>query len=184
MKQTVLRGRGREITRIPRSTWAEELAQAPAGIKARLDFMSEEHHKVRYHVVEQLPRHGRPLEPEAIADNLGLALPRVREILDELERKLFFLVRDEINFRADDGDYEYLERGEYAGKTRPVGSYPPNKLGLHDMSGNAWEWTSDKFAEYTDKPQTNPYVTEGANHALRGGRPRGSGRDADRQTGR
>jgi hypothetical protein len=95
MKQTVLRGRGREITRIPRSTWAEELAQAPAGIKARLDFMSEEHHKVRYHVVEQLPRHGRPLEPEAIADNLGLALPRVREILDELERKLFFLVRDE-----------------------------------------------------------------------------------------
>jgi hypothetical protein len=95
MEQTVLRGRGREITRIPRSTWAEELAQAPAGIKARLDFMSEEHHKVRYHVVEQLPRHGRPLEPEAIADNLGLALPRVREILDELERKLFFLVRDE-----------------------------------------------------------------------------------------
>jgi hypothetical protein len=95
MEQTVLRGRGREITRIPRSTWAEELAQAPAGIKARLDFMSEDHHKVRYHVVEQLPRHGRPLEPEAIADKLGLALPRVREILDELERKLFFLVRDE-----------------------------------------------------------------------------------------
>ena len=95
MEQTVLRGRGREITGIPRSTWEEELAQAPAGIKARLDFMSEEHHKVRYHVVEQLPRHGRPLEPAAIAESLRLPLPRVGEILDELERNLFFLVRDE-----------------------------------------------------------------------------------------
>ena len=95
MEQTVLRGRGREITGIPRATWAEELAQAPARIKTRLDFMSEEHHKVRYHVVQELPRHGGPLEPAAIAKNLGLALPRVGEILDELERKLFFLVRDE-----------------------------------------------------------------------------------------
>jgi len=95
MEQTVLRGRGREITGIPRATWAEELAQAPDRIKTRLDFMSEEHHKVRYHVVQELPRQGGPLEPAAIAKSLGLALPRVREILDELERKLFFLVRDE-----------------------------------------------------------------------------------------
>ncbi len=27
----------------------------------------------------------------------------------------------------------------------PVGSFPPNSLGLYDMSGNAWEWVADYF---------------------------------------
>jgi len=76
----------------------------------------------------------------------------------------------EMNFRGDEGDFEYLEPGEYVGRTMPVGSYPPNSLGLCDMAGNAWEWVSDTHADYVAEAQVNPYATSGAGHTLRGGR--------------
>ncbi|MDO3378330.1 formylglycine-generating enzyme family protein [Geoalkalibacter halelectricus] len=40
----------------------------------------------------------------------------------------------------------------------PVGQFPPNPLGFHDMSGNAYEWVSDWYdPEYYNKsPGINP----------------------------
>jgi formylglycine-generating enzyme required for sulfatase activity len=44
---------------------------------------------------------------------------------------------------------------------RPVGSYPPNPLGLHDMTGNVAEWTRDWFRPGFDHLSTrNPVATE------------------------
>jgi formylglycine-generating enzyme required for sulfatase activity len=56
--------------------------------------------------------------------------------------------------------------------TCPVGSFPPNDFGLHEPTGNVWEWCADWFdpAYYRRSPKTAPTGPE-AGHArvMRGG---------------
>jgi formylglycine-generating enzyme required for sulfatase activity len=40
--------------------------------------------------------------------------------------------------------WQNLKIDGYEG-TAPVGSFPPNGYGLHELCGNVWEWTSDFF---------------------------------------
>lgn len=56
--------------------------------------------------------------------------------------------------------------------TAPVGSFPPNRFGLYDMHGNAWEWVEDCFAEtLAGAPTDGSAATRAgcANHVRRGG---------------
>ena len=54
--------------------------------------------------------------------------------------------------------------------TSPVGNFAPNRLGLYDMHGNAWEWCSDCYAVYPEGTVDNPHVSTGPNRILRGDR--------------
>ncbi len=96
MDDTILQGRGRQLIPVSRREWERQLAEVPQHQNDRLHFMSRDHHRVRYFVVMALPGAGKPLAPEAIAKSLALPEARVQSILDDLERELFFLVRDEL----------------------------------------------------------------------------------------
>jgi hypothetical protein len=95
MQEKVLLGRGKQMHEIPQAMWEGHLHQIPDHSRERLSFMTEQHHRVRYYAVRELVGLMKPLTPESISAALKLPLERVHVILEELEQKLFFLVRDE-----------------------------------------------------------------------------------------
>ena len=56
--------------------------------------------------------------------------------------------------------------------TCPVGTYPPNDFGLHETTGNVWEWCADWFdaAYYLSSPRRDPRgPADGQARVMRGG---------------
>ncbi len=55
-------------------------------------------------------------------------------------------------------------------RAAPVGSFPPNPFGIHDLSGNAWEWCQDWHAALPTGKIKNPTgPAEGERKVSRGG---------------
>ena len=81
---------------------------------------------------------------------------------------------DQANYH---GDYTYGSgrKGVYREETVPVGSFPSNGFGLHDMHGNVWEWVEDCWdASYSGAPTDGSVWRTGRDcfwrvRALRGG---------------
>lgn len=95
MGDSMLLGLLRGMLPVPGGLWRRNLAKDARRLEALLGFMSPEHHQVRNFAVLELPRRGAPLAPGQIASELGLPLTRVEAILGDLERRMFFLARDQ-----------------------------------------------------------------------------------------
>jgi formylglycine-generating enzyme required for sulfatase activity len=69
------------------------------------------------------------------------------------------------NFTYGDG-----KKGLYREKTTPVGSFPANAWGLHDMHGNLSQWCQDIYGDYSQKDVVDPQGAEkGQLRVQRGG---------------
>jgi hypothetical protein len=95
MNKSLLLGIWRILLRIPRPIWQQEVARSARAGEKSLAFMTDGHHRVRDFVVRELPRFEKPIPPETIAQSLDMEQEHVISILDELEKNLTFLYRNE-----------------------------------------------------------------------------------------
>ncbi|MBU0516401.1 MAG: hypothetical protein KJ621_16715 [Proteobacteria bacterium] len=95
MPDKLMIGLWRFIIKLPPSLWEKKIAGAARAFEARAGRFTEDHRRVHHFVVRELPAAGGPLAPEVVADGLGLPLDKVTAILDDLEKNMTYLWRNE-----------------------------------------------------------------------------------------
>lgn len=96
MRDRAYLGIERWLLPLPGALWRRQIAAAAAGIAStNRRLMSEEHRRVHYAAVRELARTSAPLSHEEIAGAAAVPVARVTPILEELERRLTFLVRNQ-----------------------------------------------------------------------------------------
>lgn len=95
MRRTLMAGVWRYLVGVPPFLWEKQIEKAERKVKRSTAFMTAEHRAVHHFVVREMPRLGAPVSPERVAGELGLASERARQILQDLEKRLTFLYRND-----------------------------------------------------------------------------------------
>ncbi len=88
----------RLILRLPPAIGSKRVGRLAERAREVVGTVSAQDRAVHHFVVRELPRFGKPMPPQHIADGLDLPLPTVIGILADLEAGMSFLVR------SGDGD--------------------------------------------------------------------------------
>ena len=85
-----------------------------------------------------------------------------------------------VKYATDNGEIDYgrnFKRKDYGvASNPPPGTFPPNSLGLYDMTGCEAEWVLESWYSYTPDPQVNPIPRTGGSYmVVRGFEGIGSG---------
>ncbi|MFH1137350.1 MAG: hypothetical protein V1816_14880 [Pseudomonadota bacterium] len=95
MKKSLLIGWWKFVLKLPPALMEKQMQQSKKRFEAERGTLREEHRRVHHLVVRDLPGLGGPMPPETVAEKAGLPLGRAKEILDDLEKRLTFLFRNE-----------------------------------------------------------------------------------------
>ena len=95
MRNKLMAGVWRFMVGIPRYLWEKQIEKARHKVNRATRFMSPEHRLVHHFVVREMPRIGKPIPAQMVAQDLAIPLERTTRILEDLEKHLTFLYRNE-----------------------------------------------------------------------------------------
>jgi formylglycine-generating enzyme required for sulfatase activity len=70
---------------------------------------------------------------------------------------------------SNNADSVAWHSGNSGNQPHQVGTKAANELGIHDLSGNAWEWVYDWLVAYTESARTDPVQLTGTGNKTRRG---------------
>ncbi|MFC1889647.1 hypothetical protein ACFL4G_07820 [Thermodesulfobacteriota bacterium] len=95
MQNKLMLGLWQYIIDVPPFLWQKQIQRGKRRFEKENGSLTDEQRRVHHFAVEELPRAGKPLPPESISEGLGIPVDRVISTLEDLEKRMTFLYRNE-----------------------------------------------------------------------------------------